>query len=648
MSKIFPIAVIVIILCGAVSAFGAIGDPYKWQPYSPNISYSFLDSPDKVPIPTKDTVPAGRCTIQGSKSSGWWTFYWGPRANKNITTNDNRMVRGDIIDPMLARMNEEFAYFRDVMGWPPDKRAKNGYRSAIYLYGSGARCSDNQADSTAEGGWQSSDGYSPIVLLSWKPVWSFGADYPYNDRAYQTGGVVHEGIHAILASMTDASGNAISGNVPGWFHEGGNTWLQQQADAQRTGTFGNWADLNGPTFMAPFMPIECYSGWLQDGSFGGPDAQGVDMKIGDQQICTWRTWLGGNQYGNGFPSFLGEWLGQGAIPWIWMNAKRNGTAYGNNKNVLWVIAQGLGEQQTRRLIMEYRAKQATLDLGRWTESARRLINGSHFGQNIGCEWTPCWQSSVPIWKATPYAKTTNDGNGVLTPEPLTLPGWSGANQIPLTVPTSLNTVSIDFMPDTANMTLQIAYRATDGTAVYSEPVIGVAAKGTGTATLRLDKRPVNNVVIAVITSTDYTYKDDNTRKAKYKYKIKIKDGITTASVDTKHFNITNPRMVETLGYGTPSSSSARSSSSAARSSSSMGSTPINNVTLAGPIGVHAKGNAIIVENLPSNARIEVYSLQGKLITTSHSPLITNLTIPIQTKGMYIVKINKSLFRVLVI
>ncbi|MDR0517197.1 MAG: T9SS type A sorting domain-containing protein [Fibromonadaceae bacterium] len=65
----------------------------------------------------------------------------------------------------------------------------------------------------------------------------------------------------------------------------------------------------------------------------------------------------------------------------------------------------------------------------------------------------------------------------------------------------------------------------------------------------------------------------------------------------------------------------------------------------GQIIVQATNNGIVLKNLPSNAKVEVYGLNGKLITTSHSPLATSLTIPVQTKGMYIVKINNTAFRV---
>jgi len=708
--KMLFVATVAIALCCAVSAFGAVGDPYQYPPYNPNIRYSFLDSQDKVPEPTQ-SYNNTRCTVQGKKGSGWWEFVWGPGANSLLTTNNDRMVRDEIIDPMLKKMNEDFAYFRDVMGWPPDNRAKKGYRSTIYLYGSGTGCSDSQKDSTAQGGWQSSDGVDPIVLLSWRPVLAFhGPSYSaakFDDASYQTEAVVHEGIHAVLASMTDPQGNATANNIPGWFHEGGNTWLQKIATAQKTSTFGAWADLDGPAYMAPFIPIESYTGWLLDGSFGGPDAQGVnrDTTIGGEkkQQCTWRTWLGGNQYGNGFPSFLGEWIGNGAIPWIWINGKRNGTANGNNKNVLWVMAQGLGETQIRRLIMEYRAKQATVDIGRWSNSVRNLIRGSHFAQNIGPEWQPSWKPActggegevkcvssetnctcTERWIATPYAITTNNANGAactrtantgnantaptcgagttLKPDPRTIPGWSGANQIPLKVATTANEVSIEFLPLGDSMTFQIAYRATDGTAIYSQPIRGALKNSSGaanTATLRLDKRPANDVVYAVIANTDYIYKGDDIRKAKYDYRIKLGNGLSTADIYTKWFDLNNmviiaPGAELSSSSSRPSSSSISSSSSVAASSSSRpgssssivaGATPIRFLQItSGPISVQITAGSIVLENLPDKAKVEVYSIQGKRIYSAN-PANPGTQISIQAKGIYLVKINNDILRV---
>jgi hypothetical protein len=492
----------VLVCTGASTSLGQ-GDPYTWPAYNPTISYNFKDESPNLAMPTKDLDD---CTgAAGSQSDGWWTFKWGSNKNSLVTTA--------AITPLLARMNKDFAYFRDTMGWPPDKRAQDGYRSAVYLYGSGL-CTDN-ASNTEKGGWQSAVGKYPIVLLSYYPVFCFDPACTYSDRVDQMGACVHEGIHCVLASLPGAKKAA-------WFQEGGNTWLQQQAAAQQTGNYGSVGFLNGCSFLAPFMPVECYSGWLQDGSFGGPSAEGVDKYEGSKQICTWRTYLGGNQYGNAFPTFLGVWLGLGSVPWIWKNCPGR---------VLEGIAAKLGDAQTRRLIMEYRARQALIDMKKWSNAFKTVLS-DHFGVAIGPEWDPHW-IDCESWKATPYAKTVSDGTGLLTPEQRTLPGWSGANQIPLTVSGSM--ASVDFQPIGANMTCQLCYRASDGLPVYGAPV------SRGPCSLRLDKAPGKGVVIAVICNTDYQYLGDTTRKAHFDYRLKPGEGVTgTADIYTKWYNVTFP------------------------------------------------------------------------------------------------------------
>ena len=478
------------------------GDPYTWPTYSPTLNYNFKNEYGTVAAPT--TVLNDCSGVVGTTSSQWWCFRWG--------ANKNSLVTSAAIDPMLARFNKDFAYFRDVMGWSPDLRALNGYYSTICLYGSGL-CTDNAAN-TDLGGWQSGIGQYPIVLASYYPVYCYDPACTYGDRNDQMSAMIHEGIHCVLASQPGAKQAA-------WFQEGGNTWLQQQSYSQQSGNYTGMGDLNGCTFLAPFMPIECYSGWLQDGSFGGPSAEGVNMNNSSgAQLCTWRTYLGGNQYGNGFPTFLGEVLGVGSVAWIWKNCPGR---------VLQGMAAGLGDAQLRRLITEYRAKQALLDMKEWSGAFKVLLD-AHFGQSIGAEWQPSWLSPV-AWIATPYAKTTNNGSGLLTPENRTTPGWSGANQIPLKV--SGTTVTVNFQPIGANMTCQLCYRATDGTAVYSKVV------SSGDCSLRLDKAPANSVVIAVICNTDYVYNGESTRTAHYDYRLQIGTGVTaTADVNTKWYATT--------------------------------------------------------------------------------------------------------------
>ena len=481
----------------------AEGDAYSWPAYTPSLNYNFKERLGTFPMPTKDL---DNCAgVVGTQSSGMWTFKWGK--------NKRSVVTEKAITPMLARLNKDFTYFHDSMGWAPDSRVRAGYRSAVYLYGSGT-CTDN-ADSNALGGWQSSTGGHPIILASYYPVYSFDPSCPYADRENQMGAMVHEGIHAMLASLPGARNSA-------WFHEGANTWVQQEADTRRAPPGkapGPMGFLNAAAVIAPFIPIESYSGWLLDGSFGGPAAEGVNQYGSDgKQLCNWRNLLGGYQYGNMFPTFLGEWLGVGTVPWIWNYAR---------SRVLEGMADTLGDAQTRRFIREYRARMALMDMKKWSNEVKRLANGN-FGSTIKTEYTPA-VAEVEPWTASMYAKTT-DSSGTLVPEARTLPGWSGANYVPLRV--TGNMVKVGFKPIGQNMSLLLCYRAADGTPVYGVPV------SSGTASLRLDKAPVNGVVIAVVVNTDYKYLGDATRKAKYDYRLVPEQGVTgAAEINRKWYDV---------------------------------------------------------------------------------------------------------------
>ena len=122
---------------------------------------------------------------------------------------------------------------------------------------------------------------------------------------------------------------------------------RQYGFARRNGVYSGMGFLNAATVIAPFMPIECYSVWLIDGTFGGPGAQGVTGK-------NQRSLLGGSQYSNILPTFLGTWLGTGSVRWIY------GNAYGSTTYLLetYGLDKGLGDAGVRRLITEFRARLA--------------------------------------------------------------------------------------------------------------------------------------------------------------------------------------------------------------------------------------------------------------------------------------------------
>jgi hypothetical protein len=92
----------------------------------------------------------------------------------------------------------------------------------------------------------------------------------------------------------------------------------------------------------------------------------------------------------------------------------------------------------------------------------------------------------------------------------------------------------------------------------------------------------------------------------------------------------------------PSSSSATLSSSSEEtpSSSSGANTPIRLPQIANtPISVHATSNAIVLQNLPPNAKVEVYNLHGKRVYMNNPVNPKIMKIMVQTKGIYIVKIR---------
>lgn len=586
-------------------------EAYSWPAYNPTLNYNFKDEFPGLGEPLMDLDDCPQ--VVGRQSSGWWTFAWGPNARSEITEA--------AITPMLERLNKDFAYFRDTLGWPPDKRAKEGYRSTVYLFGSGLSCIDN-ADTTALGGWQSAIGGYACILASYYPVYSFDPACPYSDKEFQQGAMVHEGIHAVLADLPGCKKAA-------WFHEGGNTWLQQEAEARKSQDYSEMGFLNAGTFIAPFMPVECYSGWLQDGSFGGPSAEGVNrFNESGQQLCTWRNLLGGTQYGNAFPTALSIMLGDGSVPWIWRYCPGR---------VLEGMADGLGEMQLRRLITEYRARQALIDMDKWSGAVKKLLD-DNFGRTIRAEYNPKWIACTN-WKATPYVKTWMLDSTLreLTPEPRTTPGWSGANQIPLNV--EGDTVRINFIPLGDNMSCQICYRATDGSVVYSNPVF------SGYCSLALKKEPANGVVIVVITNTDYEYKGEETRMAHYDYRIQLVKGIAgKASIYKKWYDY-NSLIVDQADPIEPFPTEGPiyvPEDPVDTTSVQQSDQEIKALVFPNPVKAGEPVYMKLSEQIQGDKAVSVYNMQGQLIFTKEKFNTGRIEIPVSAllkPGIYFINLQ---------
>ena len=514
----------------------------EWPAYSPTIHYDLKEDPEfkDIAMPTKnlpyDAAYPSKKAYRVVDNGKYWSYFEGQNANSIIKGNEAA------IEAMLERLEFDSAYMREEMGWPPTKAVRKGYRDAVFLFGSNL-ATDN-ASNTDLGGWQSGitiGGVSyPIVLLSYYPTYCFDPSCTYSDKSYQTNAVVHEYIHAIFASMPGCRDAA-------WFHEGSNCWLQATLEYAKKYPDGNYeADsfgwLSTGSVLAPFIPIECYSGWLLDGSFGGPKAQGVNNNF--------RQTIGGVQYSEVFPTFLGEIIGQGSVPWVWNNC----TGY-----VLEGIAKEIGQEQMERMIQEYRARLALCDMGRYSKATLNLTKnamGAVYGSDVEGKY-------VAPWKATPYAsmsvvtdeseskaladatkavedeleEAVGEFNDVdwLKPEELTLPGWTGANIIPLKV--DGDKLLVAFQPygknaTGSNMSCQLCYRTADGKTVYGNPF------KSGSYLLDLSEdRPANDVVFAVVCNLDYTFTGNaNIRKNKYDYRMKVSANAHLANIHTSWFD----------------------------------------------------------------------------------------------------------------
>lgn len=485
---------------------------YQWPKYSPTLDYDFRTEYPALPPPSKGPLPEN-VGVAKRVNGEWWSVAVGPKANPLITEESMRLL--------AKKMDEDFAYFRNEMGWPPDKRARNGYYSQVYGYGSGLSFDPNTPN-TEKGGWQSATSYQgsswPMVFLSYYPIYSFDPACTYGDRIGQQNACVHEGIHATFADLEGCKNSA-------WFHEAGNTWLQAEAEVRKSGREPeSMGYLSAGNMIAPFMPIECYSGWLQDNSFGGPAAEGVNMYDANGQVCTWRNLLGGVQYGELFPHVLNAILGKGAVPWIWRYCKSRvleGMAKGITENGKRI--PGLGDAQMRQLIIEYRARQAMIDIGHWSKACEALLDNNWL-VSVKEEWEPYWIKCDP-WRATPYAKMTAianpDSAGWYRPEWRTTPGWSGANQIPLhTSGRAGDHINMTFKAFGSNMACILCFRTAEGKIYYSQPFSGRRSRDVEVSML-MPEAPANGVVIAVIVNTDYIYQGDQTRKAHFNYHIRM-------------------------------------------------------------------------------------------------------------------------------
>lgn len=263
-------------------------------------------------------------------------------------------------------------------------------------------------------------------------------------------------------------------------------------------------------------------------------------------------------------------------------------------------------------------------MGQWTNAIRDIVN-SNFNTSIGAESSPYW-IKPEIWKATPYVRTRYDSTiDALVPEYRTTPGWSGANQIPLNVEGMGDTIVVNFVPIGANMTCQLCYRAEDGTPVYSKPV------SDGNCVLFLDKKPANNVVIAVITNTDYIYEGEETRKAHFDYRLQLVKGIyKKASVYKKWYNYESviTDVEDPIWWEEESSSLLET-----------GFARPDIEVFPNPVKTNREVYVKFSDGVKGNKQITIINLQGQILftqVTGKSEITLNLDNPDFNNGIYFV------------
>ena len=219
----------------------------------------------------------------------------------------------------------------------------------------------------------------------------------------------------------------------------------------------NVAYLDALTYQQAFVPIEsCGIAAMDGSSVNGPADYFTDIT--------------GFRYNDLFPLFIAQRVGMHFFAAVREQAK-------TSEQILQTMTRLTDKARVQCMVQEYAAR---LALGDFMELSSSI-------QGFG--------------SAQMYAATTSTG-GTLAPSDATkLPRYTSRNNVPITVAAGATSVSVNFMPDaagskgtSATMSAQLVYRATDGTAVYGQPV------ATGTASITLAKGPKNGVVVLVITN----------------------------------------------------------------------------------------------------------------------------------------------------
>jgi len=312
--------------------------------------------------------------------------------------------------------------------------------------------------------------------------------------------LTHEFFHVLENSYGTVPGQKVS-----WIQESYNDYLiLRVAENVGNATAGqatqfklpsNVGYLDALVYQWPQAPIESCGIEKDNATLTGPADYLMDST--------------GFRYNDLFPLFVSQRVGMHFFAAVWEQAK-------TTEQILQTMTRLLDKPRVQCMVEEYAAR---LALGDFMELSSSI---QAFGD------------------AGMYAATTNTGGTLAPSDASKLPRYTSRNNIPITVTSGATSVSVNFMPDaagskgtTSTMSAELVYRATDGTAVYGQPV------STGTASLTLTKAPKNGVVVLVITNvtldgykTALSYGWDPSET--FGYKIQITGG-TAAPVTKIYF-----------------------------------------------------------------------------------------------------------------
>jgi hypothetical protein len=321
---------------------------------------------------------------------------------------------------------------------------------------------------------------------------------------YQSGGALHECVHALQAELWKYNNEA-----SGWLHEAHNNYLttQAQALAHNKYTMGWSASL---VLQMPHVPIESM-GLLTDDTIAGPADQGASGK----------TYVN-SQVRYGLEIFflsLSQTMGRGFVNCLWMDAPAN------NQKSLFQILQGFaGDAATANAIMTFAAKSAILDFEGWTETMRGIMRSN-------------WNNNY--WF---YTYPSGDGTTTFRPPTKNIPHHQGRNVIPIKLSSGATSVTVEFTPDakgsagtTEKMQAQLVYRDSTDKPVYGT----VFESGQNTISIPNGARNgIVNLVVAVTNANAASGSDDGSGKGfnaqeHFSYQARIVSGGTVAPNTTR-------------------------------------------------------------------------------------------------------------------